>query len=209
MTSTANINDPRVVRALAHPLRVRILTVLKERVASPSEMADALSAPLGTVAYHVRILHQLELIQLVGHTPRRGSVEHHYRATDRPRVSDEAWGQASPTVKEALLTTVLNEVGDYVGRSADSGGFDRADAHLTRTPLRLDGQGFQDLAVALKELVARADEIERESRGRLQDGHEDGMDTGLVLMHFEAAPVAREERGAHRRPAEEPVAAGH
>jgi len=36
------------------------------------------------VSYHVRTLAQLELIKLVKKTPRRGAIEHHYEAVERP-----------------------------------------------------------------------------------------------------------------------------
>jgi DNA-binding transcriptional ArsR family regulator len=59
---------------------VRALAILTEREASPSELAEELGEPLGNVSYHVRLLHELGLIDLVGTTPRRGAIEHHYRA---------------------------------------------------------------------------------------------------------------------------------
>jgi DNA-binding transcriptional ArsR family regulator len=64
-----NVSDPRDVKALSHPLRVRILALLQERTASPRERADWLDATLGTVSYHVRTLHDVGLMDDAG--PRR------------------------------------------------------------------------------------------------------------------------------------------
>ena len=50
------INDPRLVKALAHPLRVSILSALEHRIASPSELADELDVPLPNLSYHIRML---------------------------------------------------------------------------------------------------------------------------------------------------------
>jgi DNA-binding transcriptional ArsR family regulator len=61
-------------------LRRELLRLLGEREASPSELATELAAPATTVSYHVRKLADLELIELVRTTPRRGATEHHYRA---------------------------------------------------------------------------------------------------------------------------------
>jgi DNA invertase Pin-like site-specific DNA recombinase len=47
---------PHYVKAMSHPLRVRILAMLDERIASPTELAGWLHASLGTVAFHVRTL---------------------------------------------------------------------------------------------------------------------------------------------------------
>ena len=74
MKAINDINDPRLVKALAHPLRVRILGVLQDRVASPSDLAEELNAPLGNVSYHVRILAQLGLLKLVKKRPRRARM---------------------------------------------------------------------------------------------------------------------------------------
>ncbi len=77
----ADVIDTRVVKALAHPTRVRILGVLREReLISPVELSHELGVPLGTVGYHVRRLEQLGFLELATRTQRRGAVEHHYRA---------------------------------------------------------------------------------------------------------------------------------
>lgn len=67
-------------KALAHPLRGQILTLLEAGRRSPSEIAETLGRPLGAVSYHVRYLRGLDLIRLVGTEPRRGAVEHFYEA---------------------------------------------------------------------------------------------------------------------------------
>ena len=85
MKPVTRIDDPRYVKAMSHPLRVRILAILQERTASPVELAQVLEGTLGTVSYHVRTLHQLGLIELVDETRVRGAVEHHYKAKARPR----------------------------------------------------------------------------------------------------------------------------
>ena len=69
-------------RALAHPLRARLLSEMAEREASPVELAEELDEPLGVVSYHVRVLAQAGLLELVNRTFKRGAVQHHYRARD-------------------------------------------------------------------------------------------------------------------------------
>ena len=72
-TIEGNLVDHRLIRALGHPIRVRALTILNERVASPNELARQLGAHLGSVSYHVRILLELGAIELVKTEPRRGA----------------------------------------------------------------------------------------------------------------------------------------
>jgi DNA-binding transcriptional ArsR family regulator len=97
-----NISDPDLAKALAHPLRVAALAVLEERTASPSEIAAELGASLGQVSYHVRTLARYGLVTLVETRPKRGALEHYYRAEPNshllrsPMVLDErGWNELS------------------------------------------------------------------------------------------------------------------
>ena len=70
--------DPKLAKALSHPLRQRILERLSaDGEASPSQLSHALDEPLGNVAYHVRILHGLGFVELVGTRQVRGALEHY------------------------------------------------------------------------------------------------------------------------------------
>jgi len=73
--------DTRLLRALAHPLRLQILELLSGRVACPKELADELGVPLGRLSYHVRVLAEGGWLELVSTQPRRGAVAHFYKAT--------------------------------------------------------------------------------------------------------------------------------
>ena len=189
-----NIDDPRYVKALSHPLRVRILALLQERTASPRELAEWLGATLGTVSYHVRALHDFGLIELVRTTQVRGAIAHHYRARVRPRVSDEAWAAAAPIVKQAAVGAALQTVDDYARASAAAaGGFDRGEAHLTRTNLQLDAKGWEQAARACERLLSELAEIEEKAAKRIErEPHaEDISDAALVLMLFDAVRLTQ------------------
>src|SRR3954451_21858239 len=185
---------------MSHPLRVRILAMLQERKASPVELAEWLGSRLGTVAYHVRTLHQLGLIELVDETRVRGAVAHHYRAKERPVVSDDAWGQATPIAKQAAVGGALQNIDEYARLAAAAGGFDRADSHLTRQVMELDATGWRELSEACTWLVTRAQEIEDAARERIAaDPHADGIaSAGIVMMLFEALRLTGGEQGKRR-----------
>jgi DNA-binding transcriptional ArsR family regulator len=192
-----NIGDPRYVRALGHPLRVRVLAILEERTASAVELARILDADIGVVAYHVRKLNQLGLIELVRETRVRGAIQRHYRAYERPRVSDDAWEQAPPVAKQAAVDAALQQINDY-GRAANAaGGFDRRDAHITRTALRLDAEGWEQLARSLKRVLEDVAQIEQGVAERQGAGGAEPLeDVGLVLMQFGAVPFSRAHTAA-------------
>jgi DNA-binding transcriptional ArsR family regulator len=197
-----DIDDPRYVKALAHPLRIRILAMLADRRASPVQLSAQLDATLGTVAYHVRTLHSLGLVELVDTRQRRGATEHYYRAREHPRFPDDAWAGLAPVAKQRMLSAMLQQIGQYVTASAAAGGFDRAEAHMTRRSLQLDDRAFEELAAATRRWLDEAEEIEAAAAERLgnRDGDGNGngtaVDTGLVVMLFEGRPAGDGPAGA-------------
>jgi DNA-binding transcriptional ArsR family regulator len=205
MMQITEIDDPRLVKGLAHPLRIHILRVLETRVASPSEIAEEIGAPLGNVSYHVRFLARVGLIELTSTKPRRGAVEHYYRAVGRVSVTDQAWAQVPEVVKNGMISATLDQAGRVIGAAASSGGFDRSDAVVARREMLLDQQGFTELAAELTGLLERIKDIEKESAERLETTSEDAdaeLDAGLVMMLFESGqaqlPVQRDGRSRPR-----------
>jgi DNA-binding transcriptional ArsR family regulator len=70
----------KVTDELVHPTVVDILLMCERSVHSPKQMAEAMGAPLPQVSYHVRRLADAGLLELVDTIPRRGALEHFYRA---------------------------------------------------------------------------------------------------------------------------------
>ncbi len=204
MKPITDIDDPRYVKALAHPLRIRILAMLADHSASPVQLSGKLDATLGTVAYHVRTLHSLGLVELVDTRQRRGATEHYYRAREHPRFPDDAWSDLAPVAKQRMLSAMLQQIGQYVTGSAAAGGFDRSEAHMTRNALRLDERGWQQLATATRKWLREAEKIQDSAAQRMNgaspagidgdaavDSSEPtraGLDVGLVVMLFEGRP---------------------
>lgn len=194
MKPITNIDDPRYVKALAHPTRIRILAMLEEQPASPAQLARRLDQPIGRLAYHVRALQNFGVIKLVSTRQVRGATEHIYRAVEHPRFSDEAWDGLGPVAKQRMLSAMLQQISDYAGRSAAAGGFDRADAHITRTALKLDEQGWRNLAQLTKRWLQDVAALEEEAVARIarEPAHDpDPLDVGLVIMLFQALPFSR------------------
>lgn len=191
--------DPAIAKALAHPLRVRLLSLLEQRTASPNEIAKEIGAPLANVSYHVRQLERLGLIKLVKETPRRGAVEHYYRLDARPSFSDEGWAQAPSFVKEALSGAVVAEIGRLVADAARNGGFEREDIHLSRLPLTLDDKGFQAVAREAERFVAKIRTIEQASeRRQTQKPGIEPVAATVALMLFEGPAGASPQRQGPR-----------
>jgi DNA-binding transcriptional ArsR family regulator len=184
------INDPRLVKALAHPLRVKILSALEHRIASPSQLAEELEVPLPNLSYHIRMLVQLDMLKLVKTRPRRGAIEHYYQAKGRVVVSDRAWGEVPSLVKEAMVSAALKQAGELVEAGAARGGFEDAHAHLSRQALKLDEKAWKELSKRVSELHEFAVKLQADSQKRNADNdHWNEVDAALVMMYFKAPPV--------------------
>jgi DNA-binding transcriptional ArsR family regulator len=193
---------------------VRILNILDQRTASPSELADELELPLGNVSYHVRMLARLGMVRLVARKQRRGATEHFYRAETRPVITDEGWAQLPEIVKSAMIGANLVTTGEYVQSAAEHGGFSRADAHLSRTTFECDEQAWGELTKLLADTFASARKIADRSAERVaRDPHAPKADATTVLMLFEGGEPRdvhshdRPLRHAKRRSARRPSAA--
>jgi DNA-binding transcriptional ArsR family regulator len=203
MKPHSDISDPRIIKALTHPLRVSILGALEERTASPSELAEELDAPLGNVSYHVRQLHALGLIKLVKKTPRRGAIEHHYKAVGRAAISDEAWSKTPGIVKEAVVAATLGEIRSGVNAAAAHGGFSSPDAHLGSSQVAVDDKGWNAISTELARTRDRIQKIGEESAKRLAKSPDGQREATVVTMLFEARadaqPAAGSGNGASKR----------
>ena len=193
---------------LAHPLRVRIVAILEQRVASPSEIAQELDASLGVVSYHVRRLEALGLIKLVRKTPRRGAIEHYYRADAKHHIPDEAWAKVPGIVKQAMAGATLGEIAAQVNAAVAGDGFGSDDAHTSLTKLVLDQQGWDAIARELARTLEKVDRIHAESLERVRKGNDqDEREAMVVVLFFEGGQVpkappagaAKKRRGARSR----------
>ena len=136
----------QLAKALAHPLRVRILTSLHKGISSPNQLAQELGEPLGNVSYHVKTLLEYDCVELVKTEPRRGAVEHFYRATERAFFSDADWAKIPASARKGITGAILESIGQDATEALMAGTIDaRNDSHVSRTPLVLDEKGWTEL----------------------------------------------------------------
>src|SRR5215218_9379854 len=102
--------DEALLRAISHPLRHRLLSMLDGRVASPNELARELELPLGRVSYHIRLLNDLGAIELVRTEPRRGALEHFYKAVTSVWFSEGDWAKLPRAARRGILGQNLQQI---------------------------------------------------------------------------------------------------
>ena len=180
-------SEARIAKALAHPLRARILQRLGERVASPGDLAVELDAPLGVVSYHVRMLRDYDCVELVRTEPRRGALQHFYRATARPTLDEDQWRTLPSGLRGELTGEILTDLVTDLGASADAGHLQDPDVILNRTPLELDEKAFKKLNKLLAKTHEQALAIAAESAERGNGAAEAPIATELAVFHFKRA----------------------
>jgi DNA-binding transcriptional ArsR family regulator len=199
--------DQKLVKALAHPLRVEILTILNERMASPNELSKELEEGLSQVSYHVKVLKDFECIEMVKTEPRRGAVEHYYRATSRAYLTDSDFQNLPDSVKPGVSAASIQMIFDDVAAALTGGTFDaRDDRHLSWTPGIVDEQGWNESVDLANETLDRLIKIHAGSAKRLVKSGEDGIPATAVLLNFESLPAeTKSKKGVKKAKAKKAV----
>lgn len=178
--------DQKLVKALAHPLRVEILMILNERMASPNELSKELDEGLSQVSYHVKVLKDFDCIEMVKTEPRRGAVEHYYRATSRAFLEDRDWEHLPDSIKPGVTASIFKSIVDDVATSIRGGSFNaRDDVHMSWTPGVVDKQGWDESVELVNETLEKIIKIHSGSAKRLTKSGEEGIPVTAVLMNFE------------------------
>jgi DNA-binding transcriptional ArsR family regulator len=176
-----------VAKAFAHPLRVQILIILNEKVASPNMLAQQLDESLNLVAYHVRVLEKYDCIELIDTKQRRGATEHFYRATRRQFLSDNEWARMPASLRPGMAAAVLKSVFEDLEAAAKAGTLEEVDdIHITRTPMVLDRKGWSDVSELLQGALDRLLEIQAESSERIATSDDSGTLAKVHLLHFKS-----------------------
>jgi DNA-binding transcriptional ArsR family regulator len=179
-------------RLLRHPLRQHLLFEYTQSVTSPSEVAEALGERLNVVSYHTNVLLAAGCLELVRTERRRGAREHFYRAVLTSLIEDPDWEQLPEPLRRGLVRLTIDAGFREAADALPHGGMDSATAHVSRSFLTLDGQGRDALAALLRETLAGAFAIERQSRARSAPDH---AAHELLMLSFErASPPERRDR---------------
>jgi DNA-binding transcriptional ArsR family regulator len=200
--STRRSPEATLGATVAHPLRCRCLAILADRVASPAEIARELGLEVSNVGYHVTALAEAGLIEEVGQRPVRGAVEHFYRAIARPITSADEEAELTFEERMSFARTIWSLITANATNALQAGTLvKRPDHHLTRVPLRVDEQGWSEMAEAYMELYERAYEIQAGSAERLgKDPEDPGISVLSVQAFFETAEIAPGVSLAEARP---------
>lgn len=186
--------DQRLVKALAHPLRIRILEILTERVASPNRLSGELDAGLSHVSYHTKALDDCGCLELVDTAKRRGATEHFYKAAPHSFISDRIWRRVPRALLGGVSGATLQSFMDRAVAALEAGTIDRReDTTLYWMPVRLDEQGWDEVTATMEGTVDKILAIQAASRERLARRKGIGAISAIVGVASFETPGSRED----------------
>jgi hypothetical protein len=190
----SEVIDQRLVRALAHPLRIKILDILTERVASPNRLSGDLDAGLSHVAYHTRALDKCGCLELVDTAKRRGATEHFYKAAPHSFIGDRIWRRVPRVLLGGVSGATLQSFMDRAVAALEAGTIDgRDDTTLYWMPVQLDEEGWDEVTATMEETVNKVVAIEAESRQRISRRKGRGAISAIIGVASFETPHSREE----------------
>lgn len=181
--------DQRLVRSLAHPLRIQILELLTDHVASPNAIAHQLETGLSDVAYHTRALDRYGALELVDTAQRRGATEHFYKATPSAFVGGPPWRKVPKSIRGGISAATLQTFLDKAIAALEAGTLDgRDDTVLRWMPLFLDAQGWKEVVAIMEEATKLMLAAHVRSQDRLSEsGGRGAVSTVVGQAAFETA----------------------
>lgn len=186
--------DVKLMKALAHPVRQRILQELtRSEEASPSQIAQTIGEPLTNVGYHARVLVKCDAIELVRTEVVGSSVEHFYRSRVRAVFDEDSWRNIPENVRESLLDQAFQQIWHNVRAAAKSDGLKDLRTAAAWNALKLDDEAFVEVSRMVGDLMetAIALQIGAEQRLAALDPEERESKTHLVELDAMLYPIKK------------------
>lgn len=192
--------DVAKMRALAAPLRLRVLAVLCDRVASPSDIARELNVDVKPVSYHVRVLKESGLVEQAHISPAGGNIERFYRAAAPTLFPPRTWDGLPLAVREGRSPHILQAFFEDARQSMQAGVFD-SDGALSWTPLILDQEGLGELNQMTHAFEDAVLDVQKRASARFNAKGTDleRLSTTVFLSSFQSARSPAEEKKASAR----------
>ncbi|MBS1678138.1 MAG: helix-turn-helix transcriptional regulator [Actinobacteria bacterium] len=187
--------NPQLAAAMSHPTRVHTLCIMRERAASPRQVADEIGERLNNVTYHVNQLRKLGCIELVRTEAVRGGrvLEHFYRAKRRLYFDEATWQALTEKERLDLVSVSLRMISRDVTNAVAAGTiFGEDNSHLCRNAMVVDVEGWQELTAVIERATAELFEIEASVARRAADGTDADIHARVELMQFRAPPFSAE-----------------
>ncbi|WP_336215794.1 winged helix-turn-helix domain-containing protein [Nonomuraea sp. LPB2021202275-12-8] len=194
MEEVFKISDPRVLKVVAHPLRVRLLGLLRaDGSATASELGRRVAESSGSTSYHLRELAKFGFIEEDPERrdgrERRWRARHLYTSWDNDEMSATPEGREAVKIMQLRQVAVLeqaiqdHDVADWPAEWLMAAGISD---HFVRLP-----------ASAVHELTDRVDDLLRELTAR-HAGAPDAEQVHIWLAGFPRVRPSGENQEENR-----------
>jgi DNA-binding transcriptional ArsR family regulator len=187
-TKTKRTAAQHLAKALSHPLREEVLTILTEREASGAGIARELDEEPTSVNYHIRCLVKWGCAELVAErqVAGAGAVEKFYKAVTRPLIDVAEWEEMHPAVANHFAWRAMAKPVEDFTEAVEAGMLETMeDANVTRTPMLLDLEGRRELFAKFQALLDEIPEVQARSDERRVVSKEEGVRMSASLVCFE------------------------
>ena len=179
------VND-KIITALGHPTRVHAVMVLDQRAASPAELARELGRTVRHVTYHLDVLEKLGCVELVERKPAGGGrvIESFYKGTARAWFDREAWEQMEDEKEKIAVTMpILSLMSEDIAQAMVGNTFEDNDNHVSRTPMVVDDEGWDEVVSLLASTLDELIEIQTRAGNRI-DAETETKLTKVQIIQF-------------------------
>lgn len=182
----------RLVQAIGHPVRVRMLERLATETASAKQLSISLEVSLGVASYHLRRVLDKEcgLVEVVATRQRRGAIETFYRLDVAAMRDAVTWKHLNGPVGQAVKDSVVQCCWNLVLAAQRAGllGMDPTET-LSCRPVAVDTEGWTQVNSALARAEEEISKALEKSAQRLRSGGEAmQVVVGLIAFHAVQSP---------------------
>ena len=115
------------LKQMGDPIRTRLMGFVSNAPATVQELASKLKVPITRLYYHIHLLEEIGLTQVIDSHPVGGTVEKVYYASARQFIVDRAQFSGKPALMDyanVLIDFTLTETGKAIRKSIKSGALD-------------------------------------------------------------------------------------
>lgn len=150
LAPTVQADTPAKMRAIVNPVRNHILDLVMDRAATVTELAAALDRPKSSIAYHVDVLVDVGMLQVIRTRRVRAIEERFYGRTGRTIVYNES----------ALPTGAIAP--NFIAEAAAEARTTGADARSTLRHARISAERAAEFFARIDELAHEFTTLPRE-----------------------------------------------
>lgn len=173
----------RVLHALNHPIRRRILRTLMDGPGSASTLSRKLKMNLGITSYHLNkvLSDECEVLELTASIPRRGAIEKFHDLKFQALAKGERAGRGE--ADGGLRKMSLEECFIVAAAAADFGGFEELDGSAWEWFLaRVDDEGWEEIREAGDEFNRRVGMAVNRSQEAVDEGAAHDVVVGVAAF---------------------------